>query len=512
MSDQLQFTISKKFIRQSAKNSGFDFLSSIGEIIDNSISANAKSVKIRITQQNEDLSTFVIEDDGSGMDQDKMIKALSELGHEGDYNSKSISYFGSGVKFALFYLCEEGKVTYQSVRNGIQTNLWFTTDETAGFINLEQSTKTLCPNGTKVTITNVIFNLEKDIENLNRFLSVTYFPTFENNKKFQIITHNTIKPQEMAPVKFENPLYSHMTSNQYGVKYFNKLSEVAKVNNESVNISGFIYNIDAFTEDDYIEWDSAAKIKTFGRPKSHGFNGERSGVFFKCGSRFATLGNHDFLFWRNQYHTTNLRIVVDVPHTLFGKFLQLNKSKIKLSDLGLKDFKDKITKIYHEHQRSLPSEIIDIEKEENEQLVNEINGELKGNIDKNPLERADLQEIIPEAPKPEKKEHQGGTADQPFGKKRKDNYIDLKFETRGRNSPYYDACRQNKTLLIKLNSDHPFVQHYLKKPKTVQINILKDIYAEHIALCETQATEDFSMDAFYKVIQSKSDILRKLYA
>ena len=144
--------------------------------------------------------------------------------------------------------------------------------------------------------------------------------------------------------------------------------------------------------------------------------------------------------------------------------------------------------------------------------MNEINGELKGNIDKNPLERTELQDLIPEAPKPEKKDHQGGSANQPFGKKRKDNFVDVAYETRGKFAPYYDACRVNKTLLIKLNNDHPYVQHFIKKNKTEQKNIINEIYAGHIALCDTQATEEFSNDAFHKLIMNKSDILRKLYS
>lgn len=511
--DPFPFTLNKKFIRESAKMSGFNFLTSIAEICDNSISAGATNIKIEIVKQDQKHATLIISDNGVGMDQSKLIDAISQIGYDGEYNSKSISYYGAGVKFALFYLCEFGKVTYNSTFDGLQTELWFTTDDTAGFINVETPVKSLIPNGTKVTITNVIFDFEKDLEPLRRFLSVTYFPKFQEDKNFFMLCPDITKNYPLTKIKFENPLYSNLTVNENGLAYFNRLDEVAIVNDIEVKISGFIYNKNAFTEEDFIDWDSKCKVITKGRPKDYGFTSDRSGVYFVCGSRFATLGNHNFLFWRSQYDTVNLRICVEVPRALFNKFLQLNKSKIQMSELGLEDFKAKISKIYYEHDRSLQKPAIVIKDDsEKEQMIDELNEGLKGKVEKNPLERPDLQAIIPEEPKSELKDHQGGTKNRPTGIKTKKHYMDVEFVSRGQRTAHYDASRINTKLIIKLNVDHPYVQNFMSKNVKEKQQMLNDIYAEFIALCDTQASEDFSMDCFYKIIENKSNTLRKLYA
>lgn len=88
------------------RNFGYTFESAVCDIIDNSIVAKAKEIKVTFeyneTQANQSVNRIIISDDGNGMSMDKMFNALF-LGSpesEKEYEKNSLSKYGFGLKSA----------------------------------------------------------------------------------------------------------------------------------------------------------------------------------------------------------------------------------------------------------------------------------------------------------------------------------------------------------------------------------------------------------------------------
>ena len=107
---------------QSLRNSDFNTLSSMGEVIDNSLQANAKNVRIRlqkvqISKKKYDITEIAFADDGDGMAVDKLAKCL-QLGFSDRYNDrKGIGRFGVGMTLGAITQCTRIEV-YSKPRGG----------------------------------------------------------------------------------------------------------------------------------------------------------------------------------------------------------------------------------------------------------------------------------------------------------------------------------------------------------------------------------------------------------
>jgi len=89
----------------SLRSIGYDLETAIADIIDNSIDAGCKKVEIKMVW-NEEGSYIRIEDDGSGMDEEK-LKTAMRLGSKNPQmirNKKELGRFGMGLKTASFSL------------------------------------------------------------------------------------------------------------------------------------------------------------------------------------------------------------------------------------------------------------------------------------------------------------------------------------------------------------------------------------------------------------------------
>jgi hypothetical protein len=107
----------------SMRNSDFDAYSAIGEVIDNSIQAKAKTIAIDVkyspatTQAGlEPITSILFGDDGDGMSKDVLHRCL-QLGYSSRYNDRSgIGRFGVGVTLGAINQCK--KVELYSKQKG----------------------------------------------------------------------------------------------------------------------------------------------------------------------------------------------------------------------------------------------------------------------------------------------------------------------------------------------------------------------------------------------------------
>jgi hypothetical protein len=101
----------------SMRNSDFDVYSAYGEVIDNSLQADAKHVKIRMDyksktplMRNEPIESIAFGDDGYGMTAEVLHRCL-QLGYSSRYNDRNgIGRFGVGATLAAINQCKRVNV------------------------------------------------------------------------------------------------------------------------------------------------------------------------------------------------------------------------------------------------------------------------------------------------------------------------------------------------------------------------------------------------------------------
>jgi hypothetical protein len=101
---------------ESLRNSDFDTYAAIGEVIDNSLEAGAKNIKIEIVEKTDKgkrkptISEIVFADDGMGMDRKTLHRCL-QLGYSSSYNDrKGIGRFGVGMTLGAISQCKRIEV------------------------------------------------------------------------------------------------------------------------------------------------------------------------------------------------------------------------------------------------------------------------------------------------------------------------------------------------------------------------------------------------------------------
>lgn len=106
----------------SLRNSDFDAISAYGEVVDNSLEARAKNIKIRIKTATRNTAYEHIEyiafgDDGDGMDANT-IHHCSQIGWSSRYNQRGgIGRFGVGMTLAAIHECKKVEI-YSKVSGG----------------------------------------------------------------------------------------------------------------------------------------------------------------------------------------------------------------------------------------------------------------------------------------------------------------------------------------------------------------------------------------------------------
>ena len=102
---------------QSMRSSDFDVYSAYGEVIDNSIQAEAKAIKIKMVYRpktpslkNEPIEYIAFGDDGNGMPREILHRCL-QLGYSSRFNDRSgIGRFGVGATLAAINQCKKAEV------------------------------------------------------------------------------------------------------------------------------------------------------------------------------------------------------------------------------------------------------------------------------------------------------------------------------------------------------------------------------------------------------------------
>ena len=107
------------------RSTGYDFESAIADLIDNSISAGAHRVDIIMCEQAEE-SWIAIVDDGVGMDEESLVRAMTVGGIDPDAarDEKDLGRFGLGLKTASLSQCRRLTVFTRDSKGSLHARCW----------------------------------------------------------------------------------------------------------------------------------------------------------------------------------------------------------------------------------------------------------------------------------------------------------------------------------------------------------------------------------------------------
>jgi len=103
-------------LTESMRSVGYSLESAIADLIDNSISASAKNIKIRFSPHDDPRVAII--DDGSGMDDKELVHAMRHGSQNPNVarSANDLGRFGLGMKTASLSQCRE--LTVVSMKNG----------------------------------------------------------------------------------------------------------------------------------------------------------------------------------------------------------------------------------------------------------------------------------------------------------------------------------------------------------------------------------------------------------
>lgn len=306
---------------------GYNIETAVADIIDNSISANAKNVWINFDWKGED-TWLSIKDDGTGMNNEELIQAMRPGSKNplADRNSKDLGRFGLGLKTASFSQARQlsvlsKKQDYSSVYwtwdldYVNQTGNW----DLLKYLpeNADENALTKLDSGTLVIwndIDRVVKHFKQnDNTALDKFLFVMeqvkkhlamVFHRFIENKKIKIFFQDS----EIIPW---NPFLIAEPATQ-------SFSE-EQLHNGKVIIKGFV-----------LPHKSKIREETYKNAEgTKGWN-EHQGFYIYRNERLLLAGDWLGLF-RKEEHYKLIRIQIDLPNTLDADWqIDIKKSVARL--------------------------------------------------------------------------------------------------------------------------------------------------------------------------------------
>ena len=121
-------TPSAALLIESIRDIGYSLETAIADLVDNSISAGAKNIKILLINDSDNQPFLSVEDDGEGMSEEELLSAM-RLGSK-DPNivrrKDDLGRFGLGLKTASFSQCRQ--LTVESSKSGKATSMTWDLD------------------------------------------------------------------------------------------------------------------------------------------------------------------------------------------------------------------------------------------------------------------------------------------------------------------------------------------------------------------------------------------------
>ena len=474
-----------RFSQQAIRSMGWDLQSSLAEVIDNSIDAGANNISITRTTQGSGLWTYVVEDDGCGMDAETMETAL-ELSPDLQYGSSAIGHFGVGLNASIFNITSFGDVELKSNKDGEETTIYYSTDNVAHTKPSVTTTKN--SNGTIITFPNSTSNPNE--ATIMKYLGATYLPAHLRNPKLKI----TFNGKE---IYFLDPLYRE---EKVG---FKELRLDFDVDGHQVDIVARLF------DDTFDQFSSYDKKKNNSKGS---WSKDNAGIYYRVNNRYVSLGDGDFYNVSYQMLYNQLRIEVNIPKELIETFgIGTNKSKVFIDST-----KSELAKYDHEFKTIMkwwksnskwgksnkitPSQLANLQK-----ALQMVNNQIK-KTQQNFLNKNNSGKKTTTTSKTTK------NRPSTIGKYNT-NWVDVAFDSLGKSTNHYTFEKDNNRLKITFNEDHPFTDFFTNSTNKSQMALtIFDIYSKVRGFDELEDKHNcVSGGLVDDLIESQSDFYRSLY-
>ncbi len=233
-SEFIDATPSAALLIESIRDIGYSLETAIADLVDNSISAGSKNIKILLINDSDNKPFLSVEDDGEGMSEEELLSAM-RLGSK-DPNivrrKDDLGRFGLGLKTASFSQCRQ--LTVESSKSGKSTSMTWDLDlvrEKNAWIvrknyidDNKLGTKVIWKkiDRTKLEINSVYTNLI--LNNISEHLSLVFHRFIDgfasSEKKVNIYINgnllesfNPFNENNLATIKSEKRVYSYKGGN-----------------------------------------------------------------------------------------------------------------------------------------------------------------------------------------------------------------------------------------------------------------------------------------------------------
>lgn len=470
-----------RFSQQAIRSMGWDLQSSLAEVIDNAIDAGANNISITRKTQGGGLWTYIVEDDGCGMDADTMVTAL-ELSPDLSYGSSAIGHFGVGLNASIFNITSFGDVEIKSVKDKKLTVVNYSVDEVAHTKPITITTKK--GNGTTITFPNSTSNPNE--ATIMKYLGATYLPAHLRNAKLNI-TFNGKK------VEFLDPLYREEKQG------FKELRLDFEIDGHQVDIIARLF-------DDTFDKFSSYDIK---KTTKGGWSKDNAGIYYRVNNRYVSLGDGDFFNVVYQMLYNQLRIEVNVPKELIEIFgIGTNKSKVFVDKTRKElakfdhEFKTimkwwKSNSKWNKSNKISPSQLANLQ-----QALKMVNTQIK-KTQQNFLNKNNSG----------KKSTPKTSKNRPTNLQYNTNWVEVDFQPMGRSTNHFTFNKVNHRLEIIFNEDHPFCDFFTNSANKSQMAFtIFDIYSKIRGFDELEDKHNcVSGGLVDDLIESQSDFYKSLY-
>ena len=233
-SEFIDATPSAALLIESIRDIGYSLETAIADLVDNSISAGSKNIKILLINDSDNKPFLSVEDDGEGMSEEELLSAM-RLGSK-DPNivrrKDDLGRFGLGLKTASFSQCRQ--LTVESSKSGKSTSMTWDLDlvrEKNAWIvrknyidDNKLGTKVIWKkiDRTKLEINSVYTNII--LNNISEHLSLVFHRFIDgfasSEKKVNIYINgnllesfNPFNENNLATIKSEKRVYSYKGGN-----------------------------------------------------------------------------------------------------------------------------------------------------------------------------------------------------------------------------------------------------------------------------------------------------------
>lgn len=514
-------SVTNKFFHIGFRNLGWNFLSSVQELVDNSLDAGASLIQISYSLNKKFGRRYTLSDNGCGMTQKTLFEAFKNLGYEGsDYEIDSIGHYGVGMRAAFANLVAPGgKATITTTRDEYVSTLIF---EQKDPIPVRVDT-VYVPGSKNGTVIEWDSNETSINSSLMKNLGITYFPARVRNEDLDIQVGQNDK---LESITFLDPLYREETFHIWKDAVVNPNINMS----EEFEKIKFEKNLPFRFETEYTyenkEWDINSthiprhfkghhvydkQPSNYSSKEKHqpiNLDRSRSGVYLRLPNRYIILSSK-FIFVGFNSALNNLRVELFLdPFNMEDYGATVNKSKVEPEKIlsnpefltkrnshrkadnrqGLYDnsLEDAILKIVNNTRKIKDTPTNDSKKIEGakksiEDHVEKINQEMKN--DEQKLPNSGKSQFVP-TPKTDL-QYYGIYITNTLPKESKDGSCDITFKVKGRNIDngtklgYKLVGLDKDDLNCPLNGNFTFVEDPITNEVSQQdeftIRITKDI-------------------------------------